>query len=78
MTCHQEERDALIVDAVGPKGKVALMFDEDEAGWKGREDALSRLANRVYVKVIGLSDEGTQPDTLSWRTVKRLIRGVEV
>ncbi len=30
-----------IVDAVGLKGKVALMFDEDEAGWKGREEALS-------------------------------------
>jgi hypothetical protein len=50
-------QEALIVAAVGPKGKVALMFDEDEAGWKGREDALSRLAHRVFVKVIGLGDE---------------------
>ena len=42
-----EEQEELLVDAVGPNGKIALMFDEDEAGWKGREDALSRLSSRV-------------------------------
>jgi len=26
------------------------MFDEDEAGWKGREDALSRLSSRGMSK----------------------------
>jgi hypothetical protein len=41
------------------------MFDEDEADWKGREDALSRLSSRVYVKIIGLGDKGCQPDTVS-------------
>jgi DNA primase len=36
-----EAQEELIVTAVGPEGKVTLMFDEDEAGWKGREEALS-------------------------------------
>jgi hypothetical protein len=25
----------------------------------------------------GLGEEGTQPDSLSWKTIKRLIHGVE-
>jgi DNA primase len=71
-----DEQEALIVAAVGPQGKVALMFDEDDAGWKGREDALSRLSSRVHVKVIGLGEEGTQPDGLSPETVARYLGGL--
>jgi len=65
-----DEQERLIVDAVGPNGKVALMFDEDDAGWAGREDALNRLASRVYVKVPGLGDEGLQPDSLSEEEIR--------
>jgi DNA primase len=71
-----EAQEVLIVEAVGPAGKVALMFDEDEAGWKGREDALSRLSSRVHVKVIGLGEEGRQPDSLSKEDVTRMMRGI--
>jgi DNA primase len=70
-----EAQEALIVEAVGPEGTVALMFDEDEAGWKGREDALSRLSSQVYVKVIGLGGEGRQPDGLSAEELTRRIGG---
>jgi hypothetical protein len=66
----------LIVEAVGPEGTVALMFDEDEAGWKGREDALSRLSSQVYVKVIGLGGEGRQPDGLSAEELTHRIGGL--
>jgi hypothetical protein len=59
-----------------PQGKVALMFDEDEAGWKAREDALSRLSGRVHVKVIGLGEEGRQPDSLSDEELTRVIQGL--
>ncbi len=41
-----------IVDAVGPVGKVALMFNENEAGRACRANVLTRLASQVYVKVI--------------------------
>jgi DNA primase len=71
-----EAQEELIVTAVGPEGKVALMFDEDEAGWKGREEALSRLSGRVYVRVIGLGEEGRQPDGLSEEDLKRSILGL--
>jgi DNA primase len=70
LSAAQEE---LIVKTVGPGGKVALMFDEDEAGWKGREDALSRLSSRVHVKVIGLGEEGTQPDTVPEAEIQRYL-----
>jgi DNA primase len=71
-----DEQEALIVAAVGPQGKVALMFDEDEAGWKGREEALSRLSSRVHVKVVGLGEEGTQPDGVSPGTLARYLGGL--
>ncbi|MDQ3831048.1 MAG: CHC2 zinc finger domain-containing protein [Candidatus Tectomicrobia bacterium] len=70
-----EAQEELLVHAIGLGGKIALMFDEDEAGWKGREDALSRLSSRVYVRVIGLGEEGTQPDSLSEEGLKRRILG---
>jgi hypothetical protein len=68
-----EAQEALIIEAVGPGGKVALMFDEDEAGWKGREDALTRLVNRVHVKVIGIGEQGTQPDGLRTDQIEILV-----
>jgi hypothetical protein len=52
------------------------MFDEDEAGWKGREDALSRLSSRVYAKVIGLGEEDRQPDSLGKEDLTRMMRGI--
>ena len=71
-----DEQEALIVETVGPEGKVALMFDEDEAGWKGREDAFSRLSSRVYVKMIGLGEEGRQPDSLDNEELTQIMRGI--
>jgi DNA primase len=68
-----EAQEGLIIEAVGPGGKVALMFDEDEAGWKGREDALTRLVNRVHVKVIGIGEQGTQPDGLRTDQIEILV-----
>jgi DNA primase len=66
------EQEKLIVEAVGRNGNVALMFDEDEAGWACREDVLSRLAPQVYVKVIGLGAEGAQPDSLTEESLQNL------
>ena len=60
----------------GSQGKVALMFDEDKAGWKGREEALSRLGHRVFVKVIGLGEEGRQPDSVPEADLKKYILGL--
>jgi hypothetical protein len=45
---------------------------QDEAGWKCREDVLTRLAPQMYVKVMGLGEEGRQPDSLTKEEVKNL------
>ena len=66
------EQEKRIVETVGRNGKVALLFDEDEAGWACRVDVLSRLAPQVYMKVIGLGAEGAQPDSLTEEEVKNL------
>jgi DNA primase len=71
-----EAQEELLVNAVGLGGKIALMFDEDEAGWKGREEAMTRLGSRVYVKVIGLGDEGRQPDSMREEELARVLRGM--
>ena len=46
-----EEQLALIVETVGPEGRVTLMFDDDPAGRMCTDDTLTRLSQRVYVKV---------------------------
>ena len=71
-----EAQEELLVNAVGLGGKIALMFDEDEAGWKGREEAQVRLSSRVYVRVIGLGEEGRQPDNLSDEELAQAMRGI--
>jgi DNA primase len=71
-----EAQEELLVNAVGLGGKIALMLDEDEAGWKGREDALTRLSSRLYVRAIGLGGEGRQPDGLGTEELTRMLRGI--
>lgn len=67
-----EEQETLIVKAVGSQGKVILMFDGDKAGHECRDDVLSRLITKVYIKVINLP-EGGQPDSLSNEEIKDLL-----
>jgi hypothetical protein len=37
---------------------------------------MTRLRSRVYVKVIGLGDEGLQPDSLREEELARVLRGM--
>jgi DNA primase len=48
------EQERLIVETVGPKGRVLLALDNDEAGRKGSADALSRLTSQVFVRAMAL------------------------
>lgn len=68
-----EEQEKLILETVVPQGKISLMFDEDVAGRKAREDILKRLSPYVFVKVIHLGKEGAQPDSLSETRIKELL-----
>jgi len=47
-------QERLIVETVGPKGRVLLALDNDEAGRRGSEDALKRLSSQVFVREMAL------------------------
>jgi DNA primase len=49
-----KEQERLIVETVGPKGRVLLALDSDEAGRKGSEDARNRLSSQVFVREMAL------------------------
>jgi len=49
-----KEQERLIVETVGPKGRVLLALDNDEAGRKGSADALHRLSSQVFVREMAL------------------------
>ncbi len=72
-TSMSDEQERLIVEAVGEKGRVALMFDSDDARKFGGQGALARLACQVYVKLTKLGEEGLQPDSLSKEKIKKLL-----
>jgi DNA primase len=68
------EQEDLIVKALGPKGRVWLMFDEDQAGHACRADVLNRLSQKLFVKVIALGPESTQPNSLSEAEIKEKLQ----
>jgi len=72
-TSMSDEQEKLIVEAVGENGKVALIFDSDEAGRSGSQDALTRLVSHAYVKLVKPTEEGLGPDALSKEKMKRLL-----
>jgi DNA primase len=49
-----DAQERLIVQTVGQRGRVLLMFDDDEAGRKGMADAAARLAPQVFVRTRAL------------------------
>jgi len=49
-----KEQERLIVETVGPRGRVLLALDNDEAGRKGSEDAVNRLRSQVFVREMAL------------------------
>ena len=59
------KQEAILVEASSSRSGIVLMFDEDDAGRAGREKALLRLANQMFVRVVPLSGAGSQPEHLS-------------
>jgi len=72
-TSMSDEQERLIVETVGEKGKVGLMFDSSEAGEKVSKEVLERLIDKVYLKIIRLDEEGLQPDSLSKEEINNLL-----
>jgi len=59
------KQEAILVEASSSRSGIVLMFDEDDAGRAGREKALLRLANQIFVRVVPLPEAGSQPEHLS-------------
>jgi len=71
LSARQEE---LIVRTVGPGGRVVLLFDEDEAGRKGRAEARERLGKLLEVRVPSFEREGIQPESVAPDSLLELIQ----
>lgn len=63
----------LVAEAVGRRGRVALLFDEDDAGRAGRAEAASLLSPHCYVHAPALPREGAQPEHLSAEELADLV-----
>jgi hypothetical protein len=68
-----EEQEALIVAALGPGGKAALLFDADDSGRLCTQESLSRLSGKVFVKAIDISPFAKKPHQLTPEQIKALI-----
>ncbi len=58
-----------------PNPPIVLMLDQDDAGRKATGEILSRLARKVFVKVIELPSEGDQPDRLEEKVLVEVLEG---
>lgn len=49
------------------------MFDADETGRSGSQDAPTRLVSQMYVQLIRPGEEGLQSDSLSKEKTRKLL-----
>ncbi|MBI4817759.1 MAG: toprim domain-containing protein [Deltaproteobacteria bacterium] len=64
------------LDLLAQASEVLVLFDGDEAGEKGAAKVVAALAARTTVR-IAHSPEGLQPDSLSPRTLRWLVNGMQ-
>jgi len=70
----ERQRD-LLEASVGARGRVALFLDRDDAGRSGLRQCLDELSPRVFVKALGLPNEGDQPDLLNNEQIQHILAG---
>jgi DNA primase len=64
----------LIGKVATPSGKVIILFDEDDAGRAGREQAVQKLSPVVFVKTVSLGRSGLQPDMLTSAELHEVVK----
>ncbi len=72
-TLYDAQVEHLVDVAGGAGGRILLFFDEDDAGRKGREKAMAKLAPHAFVRVIELPEEGLQPEHLDAEQLVELL-----
>ncbi|MDD5356582.1 MAG: CHC2 zinc finger domain-containing protein [Candidatus Pacebacteria bacterium] len=65
---------ALIAQVVGKNGRVIFMLDAGKVGQAGQEQALVKLASKVFVQTVALKPERPQPDQLSPTEILELLQ----
>ena len=70
-----EMQKDLLVASVGPNGKIALLLDQDNAGRTCLSQCLDELLSHVFVKALGLPNEGDQPDLLNEEQIRQILAG---
>lgn len=72
-SCLSVAQERLLSDAHASCPLLTLLLDEDEAGQRGREAALNRLAYRFHVRVVRLPRKGSQPEDLGAEQLEELL-----
>ena len=70
-----EQQKELLVETLGPQGRVVLLFDNDDAGQAGSAKAAEELINQLFVKVVKLPERVAQPDELTDEELQRIVAG---
>jgi DNA primase len=74
MGSHLSATQERLLAEHGRAGGIILLFDEDEAGRRGRANALLCLATKAFVRVAALPREGAQPDHLPEEELRTLLQ----
>ena len=69
-----DEQEELLIGALGPGGKLALMLDSDKAGLRAAKDITKRLIAKLYVKAIDLREEEVGADGLAEERIKEMLK----
>ncbi len=74
-TSLSDEQAELLMEALTPGRKLALMLDPDEPGQKATREIVERLINKLYIKVIDLQENGMEADELSAEKIRDILGG---
>ena len=66
------EQEVLILEKIGTRGRLTLMFDGDDAGQTCTKEVAARLIQKTHLKLIMLK-EGDQPDSLTEEKIHSLL-----
>ena len=74
-TSISERQAELLVETLGPRGKLVLCFDNDAAGRAGTIQVFETLSSQLFIRSLKLPKEGAQADELTQQEIHQLLSG---